>query len=235
MVSSDLPEVLALADRIVVMREGRVRGELRRRDGDRGSRDAPRDARGRGLRMKRFWHVRELSTVAILTLEVLFFTWYLWPEAGRPHPFLNVGNVLLILKYSSIYGIAAIGAAIVIISGGIDLAPGAVIALTTVVTGLLFVEHGWSLGGKRRWRDCWSASAPGSSAAWLIVARAAAAVHRDARRDGHLARRGVHHHRGALLRSVGEAAARLARRRRARSTGWRRSSCSLLALACSRS
>jgi ABC-type sugar transport system ATPase subunit len=28
MVSSDLPEVLALADRIVVMREGRVRGEL---------------------------------------------------------------------------------------------------------------------------------------------------------------------------------------------------------------
>jgi ABC-type sugar transport system ATPase subunit len=27
-VSSDLPEVLALADRIVVMRQGRVRGEL---------------------------------------------------------------------------------------------------------------------------------------------------------------------------------------------------------------
>ena len=27
-VSSDLPELLALADRIVVMREGRVRGEL---------------------------------------------------------------------------------------------------------------------------------------------------------------------------------------------------------------
>jgi len=28
MVSSDLPEVLALADRILVMREGRIRGEL---------------------------------------------------------------------------------------------------------------------------------------------------------------------------------------------------------------
>jgi len=27
-VSSDLPEVLALADRILVMREGRLRGEL---------------------------------------------------------------------------------------------------------------------------------------------------------------------------------------------------------------
>jgi ABC-type sugar transport system ATPase subunit len=28
MVSSDLPEVLALADRIVVMRQGRIRGEI---------------------------------------------------------------------------------------------------------------------------------------------------------------------------------------------------------------
>ena len=75
---------------------------------------------------------------------MLFFTWYLWPESGS-HPFLNVGNALLILKYSSIYGIAAIGAAIVIITGGIDLASGAIIGLTSVVTGYFFVEAGWSL------------------------------------------------------------------------------------------
>lgn len=95
--------------------------------------------------MKRLWHARELSTIAILVLEVIVFAWYLWPESGRAHPFLNAPNGLLILKYSSIYGIAAIGAAIVIISGGIDLAPGAVIALTSVVTGYLFVESGWPL------------------------------------------------------------------------------------------
>src|SRR5262245_17079164 len=95
--------------------------------------------------MKKWLHAREASTVAILVAEVLLFTWYLWPEAGRTHPFFNLGNFLLIFKYSSIYGIAAIGAAIVIISGGIDLAPGAVIALTTVVTGYFFVEAGWPL------------------------------------------------------------------------------------------
>ena len=39
--------------------------------------------------MKSLWHAREFSTVAILLFEVLFFTWYLWPEAGRSHPFLN--------------------------------------------------------------------------------------------------------------------------------------------------
>jgi ribose/xylose/arabinose/galactoside ABC-type transport system permease subunit len=94
----------------------------------------------------RVWHVRELSTVAILVLEVAFFAWYLWPDTNRSHPFLNAANAILILKYSSIYGIAAVGAAIVIISGGIDLAPGAVIALAGVVTGGLFVESGWPLG-----------------------------------------------------------------------------------------
>jgi ribose/xylose/arabinose/galactoside ABC-type transport system permease subunit len=96
--------------------------------------------------VRRFWHIRELSTVAILVLEVIFFGWYLWPEGARAHPFLNVENALLILKYSSIYGIAAVGAAVVIISGGIDLAPGSIIALASVVCGALFVDAGWGLG-----------------------------------------------------------------------------------------
>ena len=95
--------------------------------------------------MRKLWQVRELSTVAILALEIAFFTWYLWPQDSRSHPFLNVANGLLILKYSSIYGIAAIGAAIVIISGGIDLSPGAVIALAGVILGSLYVERHWGL------------------------------------------------------------------------------------------
>jgi ribose/xylose/arabinose/galactoside ABC-type transport system permease subunit len=96
--------------------------------------------------VKKLWHLREFSTVAILVLEILFFSWWLWPDTNRAHPFLNAGNALLILKYSSIYGIAAIGAAIVIISGGIDLAPGAVMALAGVVAADLFVTQGWPLG-----------------------------------------------------------------------------------------
>jgi ribose/xylose/arabinose/galactoside ABC-type transport system permease subunit len=95
--------------------------------------------------VKRFRAVRELSTAAILIAEILFFAWYLWPEPGRAHPFLNAENALLILKYSSIYGIAAVGAAVVIISGGIDLAPGAVIALSGVVSGHLIVVSGWAI------------------------------------------------------------------------------------------
>ena len=148
-VSSDLPEILALAHRILVMREGRVQGELARRAGRRGSGDAARDRPGEAgvvKRLARLLRVREGSTLAILLLEIVFFGWYLWPESGSGyHPFLNGSNALLVLKYSSIYGIAAIGAAIVIIAGGINLSPGAVIALASVVTGGLMVEGGWSL------------------------------------------------------------------------------------------
>jgi ribose transport system permease protein len=96
--------------------------------------------------VKKVWEIRELSTVAILAFEVLFFTWWLWPDGTRSHPFLNANNGLLILKYSAIYGIAAVGAAIVIISGGIDLSPGAVMALAGVVGAQLFVIQGWPLG-----------------------------------------------------------------------------------------
>lgn len=95
--------------------------------------------------MKELRGIREASTAAILIVEIVFFAWYLSPEAGRAHPFLNADNALLILKYSSIYGIAAVGAAVVIIAGGIDLAPGAVIALSGVVTGYYFVVQDASL------------------------------------------------------------------------------------------
>lgn len=117
--------------------------------------------------MKRLWQVREFSTLMILVLEVAFFTWYLWPDGGG-HPFLNVGNALLILKYSSIYGIAAIGAAIVIITGGIDLSSGAVIGLTSVVTGYFFVQADWSLTASALMGLMVGLSA-GLASSWLIV------------------------------------------------------------------
>jgi ribose/xylose/arabinose/galactoside ABC-type transport system permease subunit len=120
--------------------------------------------------MGRLFRVREVSTLLILLFEIVFFGWYLWPEAGR-HPFLNGENALLILKYSSIYGIAAIGAAMVIITGGVDLAPGAVIALSGVVTGQLFIASGWSLGPSVLAGLGAGALAGGLSAALVVLAR----------------------------------------------------------------
>ena len=121
--------------------------------------------------MKKVWQVRELSTVAILVLEVAFFAWYLRPGGARPHPFFNPANALLILKYSSIYGIAAVGAAIVIISGGVDLSPGAVIALAGVVAGQRFVAAQWPLAASVATGLAVGAAAGAMNALLVVVAR----------------------------------------------------------------
>jgi ribose/xylose/arabinose/galactoside ABC-type transport system permease subunit len=105
---------------------------------------------------------RELGVVAILLLELALFS------AMLGGSFANLDNAGLVLKYTAIFGIAAIGAAMVIASGGIDLAPGAVIALATVVSGQLFVESQAPL---------WIAAsagllcgmASGALSAWLVV------------------------------------------------------------------
>jgi len=121
--------------------------------------------------VKKVWQVRELSTVAILVLEVAFFAWYLRPGGARPHPFFNPANALLILKYSSIYGIAAVGAAIVIISGGVDLSPGAVIALAGVVAGQRFVAAQWPLAASVATGLAVGAAAGAMNALLVVVAR----------------------------------------------------------------
>ena len=43
MISSELPEILGMSDRILVMREGRIAGELEPRRGDAGSHHEPGD------------------------------------------------------------------------------------------------------------------------------------------------------------------------------------------------
>jgi ribose transport system permease protein len=105
------------------------------------------------------------SAAVILLIEFGVFTLLLAPGDGRAHTFANAANVALILKYSSIYGIGAIGAAMIIGSGGIDLAPGAVIALASVVTGYLFVAGGWPL-----WAACGAGVTTGLASGALTAA-----------------------------------------------------------------
>src|SRR3990172_377228 len=105
------------------------------------------------------------SAALILAIEFAFFTALLAPRDGGTHTFANIANVALILKYSSIYGIAAIGAAMIIGAGGIDPAPGSGIALASVITGHLFVEPRWPL---------WSAAAAGVGVGVLSGLTAAA-------------------------------------------------------------
>ncbi|HVY45520.1 MAG TPA: ABC transporter permease [Minicystis sp.] len=64
--------------------------------------------------------------VALVVVYALF-------GAARPDTMLRAVNVVTMLRQTAIVGIAATGATIVIVAGGIDLSVGSAVALTTVV------------------------------------------------------------------------------------------------------
>lgn len=63
-------------------------------------------------------------------------------KTGR-NTFVSLSNLELMLRLTAVVGTAAIGMALIIISGGIDLSAGPVIALTTVIIALL-LQQGYS-------------------------------------------------------------------------------------------
>ena len=79
---------------------------------------------------------RQLGTLAgLVGLSVL-----LW--ALSPH-FLTVSNLLNVLEQTSINAVIAVGMTFVILSGGIDLSVGSVLALAGVVMATL-LQDGWN-------------------------------------------------------------------------------------------
>ena len=59
--------------------------------------------------------------------------------------FLTAYNLQNTLRWTGLFGIISIGAAFVIITGGIDLAAGSVVALVGVLVPMLLVNAGWPL------------------------------------------------------------------------------------------
>ena len=74
--------------------------------------------------------------VGLLAVFVLF-------SLLRPEQFPRTANIEIMMLQTTVVGIAALGMTLVIISGGIDLSVGSVIALTTVVVASL-LNQGWS-------------------------------------------------------------------------------------------
>jgi ribose transport system permease protein len=72
----------------------------------------------------------------IIALALLFVV----GAATTGERFLNLENMLTILRYASIIGVVSIGVTFVITAGGIDLSVGSVIGLTSVVASLAGVQ-----------------------------------------------------------------------------------------------
>ncbi len=70
-----------------------------------------------------------LGLLALLGLFVLLLAW-----RGQLGNFFSLANIQVLLHKNSIPAVAALGMLLIIVSGGIDLSVGSVVALVTVVT-----------------------------------------------------------------------------------------------------
>src|SRR5207245_10550773 len=87
--------------------------------------------RKRGLRVKALVNVLGplLGLIGVVILFALL--------TGSPEHYLSTANLRVVLAQTVIVAIAAIGMTMIIISGGIDLSVGSVIALASVITAVL--------------------------------------------------------------------------------------------------
>ena len=124
MISSELPEVLGLSDRILVMREGTNLRRIRPGRGDGREHSELRAAR-RGITLRNLRWSRIGMPAVILALAIVF---------GSINPnFWSATNLANVSRQMSILALLALGQTFAILSGGIDLSVGSLLALVSVV------------------------------------------------------------------------------------------------------
>ena len=144
-ISSELPEVLALADRVIVMREGRVSGELSRENANEESvlalalpeqKSDVSDTKASEPFWSRIVSQREYSILALLILAVLVVS------IVNPG-FRTSANIVDALLNLSPIVIAACGATFVILAKEIDISIGSMMGLVAALMGLAVSADRW--------------------------------------------------------------------------------------------
>jgi ribose/xylose/arabinose/galactoside ABC-type transport system permease subunit len=97
-----------------------------------------------------------VGLIAVLTLFIVLIGF-----KGELRVFLSLGNLQVLLHEATIPAIVALGMLLVIISGGIDLSVGSVIALVTVVTMQAYIRLYHYYGSERMWLASLAAIAAG--------------------------------------------------------------------------
>lgn len=93
------------------------------------------------FRMKRLSFTNEPWFSAVPPLLVLF----LLMSIVSPDTFLTSSNIMNVLRQAAVYAIMAVGMAFAIITGGIDLSQGSVLAVVAIVVGIVIRDTGNAL------------------------------------------------------------------------------------------
>ena len=130
LVSSELPELLRCCDRILVLREGRRDRDLRCRRSHAGEDHGRGHACG-GARLMRAHRCGKLRAWWRCSAFVLLADLISPVAADGSRIFLQAGNLTDILRQISLIGIISLAMTFVILTGGIDLSVGSILALST--------------------------------------------------------------------------------------------------------
>ena len=150
MISSELPEIVGMSDRVVVMREGEVSGVLERDEINEAAivrlspptATLPEEAKGmtdmalpnRGRARLRRMVASNAGLLIVLALLVLM----LLIGAVVSDRFRTFGNVSNVFEQSTELALVSLGQTLAVLTGGIDLAVGSLISLIICLTaGLL--------------------------------------------------------------------------------------------------
>src|SRR4051812_38528618 len=90
------------------------------------------------------WFARLWSIPATRALVALTFVLLIGLLFNANGAFFKLGTHRDALRQASVFGILACGLTLVIISGGIDLAVGSILALVSVSFSLMSIHWGWS-------------------------------------------------------------------------------------------
>ena len=156
MVSSELPEVLGMSDRILVVHEGRIAGELLRDEADQEKimTLATEENKHNGYKS----NVKKSgSVIGLVALFVVI--------SCLNSSFIDPSNLKNLLRQVSINALISFGMTFVILTGGIDLSVGSILALSSALMGS-FIKGGmdpvfWYRAGLPHWCGAWQCQWPG--------------------------------------------------------------------------
>ena len=132
-ISSDLPEVLAMGDRVLVMREGRQMGIIPHEQAGLGRHHAAGDGHG-GMSRISPQTLRLIALLAVLALVLAFFSTQI-ENYFNPRLFNRISSSVAIMA------LIATAQTLVILTRNIDLSIGSVVGFTAFATGSLVTNN----------------------------------------------------------------------------------------------
>lgn len=138
MISSDLPEAMGMSDRLLVMCEGRIAAEFVPAETSEEEIVQAALPQGTTVRESSHSHAKTVTVQRLRELSLLIALALLASMLAlvEPEKFASINNFQDIAASAAIPFLMALGATLVIASGGIDISVGSILALSAAVCGL---------------------------------------------------------------------------------------------------